>query len=299
MQLTGLHLLMTYQCLLECEHCFVWGSPSQSGTMSSATIEQILEQAAELGTVKWIYFEGGEPFLYYATLLKGVQEAARIGFQVGVVSNGYWATSFSDARLALGPFEGLIQDLSISSDRFHWDAPVSRQSECALAAAAELDIPAGVISITGLEELLACQSMGQLDIGESQVMFRGRAAVKLTSRAPQQPWAGFNFCPHEDLVEPGRLHLDPGGYLHICQGICIGNLFESSLSEICASYKPQAHPISGPLLAGGPAELVLAYSLHHQEAYADACHLCYEARLALRERFPELLGPDQVYGVGL
>jgi molybdenum cofactor biosynthesis enzyme MoaA len=34
MRLTGLHLLLTYQCTLECGHCFTWGSPWQSGTMT-------------------------------------------------------------------------------------------------------------------------------------------------------------------------------------------------------------------------------------------------------------------------
>jgi hypothetical protein len=35
----------------------------------------------------------------------------------------------------------------------------------------------------------------------------------------------------------------------------------------------------------------------HEDAYADACHFCYEARRALRTRFPEILTPDQMYGV--
>jgi hypothetical protein len=38
-------------------------------------------------------------------------------------------------------------------------------------------------------------------------------------------------------------------------------------------------------------------NLPHQAHYADACHACYSARLALREKFPEFLAPDQVYGV--
>ena len=49
--------------------------------------------------------------------------------------------------------------------------------------------------------------------------------------------------------------------------------------------------------SGGPAELVRRYDLPHDDAYVDACHLCYEARAALRERFPESLGPPQVYGL--
>lgn len=48
-----------------------------------------------------------------------------------------------------------------------------------------------------------------------------------------------------------------------------------------------------------PLELVRHYGLPHREAYAGACHLCYEARLTLRERFPAMLAPDQMVGVAL
>jgi hypothetical protein len=129
-------------------------------------------------------------------------------------------------------------------------------------------------------------------------MYRGRAAETLAPEARQQPWDQFTACPHEDLREPGRLHVDPFGHLHICQGISVGNLFQRPLKEICETYDPDSHPITGPLLAGGPAELVRRYGLPHQEGYADACHLCYESRRALRERFPEILVPDQMYGGG-
>jgi hypothetical protein len=42
--------------------------------------------------------------------------------------------------------------------------------------------------------------------------------------------------------------------------------------------------------------LVREFELPHEEAYADACHLCYRARVALRPRLPETLAPDQMYG---
>jgi hypothetical protein len=77
----------------------------------------------------------------------------------------------------------------------------------------------------------------------------------------------------------------------------VGNVLQTSLRAICETYDPDAHPIAGPLLAGGPVELVRRYEVPHEEAYAGACHLCYEARRALRARFPEVLAPDQMYGV--
>ncbi len=296
MNITGLHFLLTYQCTYECDHCFVWGSPKQNGVMTLEDIHHYLEQARVAGTVRWIYFEGGEPFLYYVTLLKGVQIAAEMGFQVGVVSNAYWATSLDDALECLRPFAGLLGDLTVSSDLYHSDEKLSFLVKNALAAAEQLGIPIDVISVAQPQSDSQCAS-GQLPAGESGVMYRGRAAEALAQYAEHHPWETFDTCPHEDLLDPGRVHLDPLGNIHICQGISLGNLRQKSLAEICSSYEPESHPLCGLLLAGGPAALVNRYELPHLGSYADACHLCYNARLALRGRFPSILGPEQMYAV--
>lgn len=295
MQLSGLHLLLTYQCTFECDHCFAWGSPWQEGTMALQDIRHVIQQAHQLGSVEWIYFEGGEPFLYYSTLVKGVEMAAKASFKVGLVSNAYWAISLEDATEWLRPLAAWVQDLSISSDLYHYSQKLSRQSRYASQAAEALGVPNGVISIAQ-PDCRAEEAHGQLSPGDSAVSYRGRAALKLAEGARKQPWNTFTECPHEDLLDPGRVHVDPMGYLHICQGISIGNLYQDSLKEICAGYDPQAHPITDPLLTGGPAELADRYQVPRAEAYADACHLCYTTRTALRSRFPEYLLPDQMYG---
>jgi MoaA/NifB/PqqE/SkfB family radical SAM enzyme len=294
MKLTGLHILLTYQCVYECDHCFVWGSPWQIGVLGLKQIEQILLQAKDAG-VSSIYFEGGEPFLYYAILNRAVHMAADMGFSVGIVSNAYWATSVADAEEWLRPFVGRLADLTVSSDFYHCEEAVGERPQNAIVAAKWLGIPTGMISVAQPYEE-SKQSHGQIE-NESAVMYRGRAVEKLASRAPSHPWEGFDACPHEDLRDPGRVHLDPLGNLHICQGLVIGNLFQKPLKQICEEYDPDSHPICGLLLAGGPAALVTEYNLPHATRYADACHLCYKARANLRIRFPEFLGPDQMYGV--
>lgn len=294
MKLSGLHILLTYQCTFECDHCFVWGSPRQRGVFSLEQIDVVLEQAREAG-VETIYFEGGEPFLYYAILVRGVHKASEMGFSVGIVSNAYWATSLRDAIEWLQPFAGRLSGLTVSSDLFHCEKPLGEDPQNAVAAAKWMGIPTGMISVAQPEEA-GKESHGQLE-DESGVMFRGRAAANLASRVQGHPWNSFTRCAHEDLVDPGRVHLDPLGNLHICQGIIIGNLFQQRLKDICESYRPEQHPICGPLLEGGPVALVEEYNLPHAGAYADACHLCYEARLALRPRFADVLAPDQMYGV--
>jgi MoaA/NifB/PqqE/SkfB family radical SAM enzyme len=297
MNLSGIHLLWTYQCTFECEHCFAWGSPWQTGTMTLEKLGDILGQAEELGTVEWVYFEGGEPFLYYKTLLSGAQLAADRGFRVGIVTNAYWAVDENDALECLKPFQYFLDDLAVSSDLYHSDEKTSKESEVALKAAEELGIPAGVITIARPEAAGARRVEGQIPAGETGVMYRGRAAEKLVSQTPKRRWEELTECPHEDLREPERVHVDPMGNVHICQGLVIGNLFDKPLIEICEGYDPKGHPVIGPLIEGGPAALVRRYGLPHEDEYADACHFCYDVRRALRARFPEVLTPDQMYGV--
>lgn len=295
MKLEGLHILLTYQCTFECDHCFVWGSPWQTGTLTFAQIEQILGQAKEAG-VESIYFEGGEPFLYYAILVQAVRKAANMGFSVGIVTNAYWANSVADAEEWLRPFAGRLADLTVSSDLFHCSESMGERPQNALVAAKWLKISTGIISIAQPNEE-AKETHGQIQ-DEGAVMYRGRAVEKLVARADSRPWESFDRCPHEDLREPGRIHLDPLGNLHMCQGIVIGNLFEKPLKQICDEYDAEAHPICGPLLEGGPAALAIEHNVQqHALHYADACHMCYELRQTLRSRFPATLCPDQMYGV--
>ncbi len=297
MPLRGLHLLLTYQCTMECDHCFVWGGPEARGTMSLAGMREILRQAKELGGIDWIYFEGGEPFLFYARLLTGARLAARRGFHVGIVTNGYFGTAVEEARWALRPFRGLLSDLSVSSDFYHGNAVEARYAENTRAAARDLGIPCSILSVAQPEDAAAAKRRGQLPPGRSAVMYRGRAAVRLASRAPHHSWTTLRRCPYEDLRDPSRIHVGPEGTVQLCQGISLGNLFETPLRDLIDGYDPDAHPIVGPLLRGGPAALSKTYGLSHRARYADGCELCYEARRSLRRQFPSILAPDQQYGI--
>jgi MoaA/NifB/PqqE/SkfB family radical SAM enzyme len=299
MKPTGLHILLTYTCNYECDHCFVWGSPWQTGTLTLAQIDDIYRQAKEVGSIEEIYFEGGEAFLYYPVLVEAIARAKQMGFATGVVSNGYWATGREDAWVWLKPLATAGLDrIEVSCDLFHGDEEEVSNAHPASDAARELFIDASTITVdppTGYRDP-AESPPGQTLTGGG-VMYRGRAADTLVKGLPRQPWDSFSDCPYEDLVSPSRVHLDPLGNLHLCQGIVMGNLFEQTLKEILEEYKADNHPIAGPLVKGGPAQLIQSYDLETDKGYVDACHLCYTARLALRTRYPAELRPDQMYGV--
>jgi organic radical activating enzyme len=298
--LTGIHFLLTYMCNLECDHCFVYSGPNVEGTFTLGQIRKVLDEATKIGTIKWIYFEGGEPFLFYPLMLEAIKIARTIEFNVGVVTNAYYATSEEDAELWLRPLRKLeISDLSISDDSFHYEKEKDNPAKRALASAKRLGIPVNSICIEKPSVEIGAdkkQDKGAPVIGGS-AMFRGRAVEKLVKGLPQKSWEEFTECPYEDLKEPKRVHLDSYGNVHLCQGLSMGNMWEDSLSTLVKNYNGDSHPICGPLFRGGPALLAKEYHVEHEDKYVDACHFCYLVRLALINRFPQYLAPRQVYGL--
>jgi len=298
--LTGMHLLLTYACNYECDHCFLYCGPHAKGTFTVGRLGGLLHDAARMGGIELVYFEGGEPFLFYPLMIEGIRMARELGFQTGVVTNAYWATSAEDAELWLRPLAELgVADVSLSDDAFHHGAVAESPAKVALAAARALGLRAGTICIEAprVERIAgAGQGRGALVVGDG-VMFRGRAVEKLTAGLPRRPWDEFTRCPHEDLREPSRVHIDPYGHVHLCQGLTMGSLEEAPLPSLVRGYDPLSHPICGPLLRGGPALLAREYDIDLEPGYVDACHLCYHLRLALIDRFPQYLGPRQVYGL--
>ncbi len=298
MPITGIHLLQTYKCNFECDHCFVYSRPDAKGVMTIADIHQILNQAEHVESVKWIYFEGGEPFLYYPTMLWGLRTAKNYGFKTGIVTNAYWATSIEDAKEWLTPISEIgISDLSLSDDAYHYEENEENLARYAYEAAKELGLPVSIITIEDSKKYMKEIEWKGRPVIEGKVMFKGRAIEKLAEGLPTKPWTEFNKCLDEDFVNQGRVHIDPFGYVHVCQGIVIGNMKQAPLSKMLEDFNPQKHPICAPILKGGPVELVRKYEVDHKEEYVDECHICYSARLKLRKNFPEILAPDQIYGI--
>lgn len=296
--LTGVHFLLTYTCTYECDHCFLYCSPRAEGTFTLEQLWNVFNQMKQIESIDWVYFEGGEPFLFYPLMVQGLITARNEGYKTGVVTNAYWATCESDAVLWLRPLAQLgLSDLSVSDDAFHneGDEPPAHKAR---AAADKIGIPSMSICIEKPNDNMATEGAGRGDpvIGGT-VMFRGRAVEKLVEGRPGQPADRFDSCPYEDLENPGRVHVDPFGHVHLCQGISLGNLWETPLKTLLDEYRPNDHPICGPLIAGGPVKLAREYDIPCPGEYLDACHLCSVVRKALMTRFSAILAPPLIYGV--
>jgi len=298
--LTGIHFILTYACNFECDHCFLYSSPKSQGTFTISQVTKVLDEAGKIGTVKWIFYEGGEPFLYFPLLNESIKRASAKGFKVGVVTNAYGANSEEDAELWLRPLaESGVSFLNISNDTFHYGEEPENPATIASSVAMRLDIETSPICIEPpkvLQPSSNVEGKGHPVVGGG-AMFRGRAVEKLSENLPLRPWNELRECPYEDLESPSRLHVDPYGNVQICQGISIGNMWMTPLSELVFNYRSDSHPICGPLIRGGPAELVRELGVMPETGYIDECHFCYLARRAIIDKFPDYLTPKQVYGL--
>ncbi|BBD09241.1 radical SAM protein [Desulfovibrio ferrophilus] len=301
--LNGVHILLSYTCLYQCDHCFLHCSPGSEGAFSLAQFTELLDQAAALKTVRKISIEGGEPFLFYPIMLRGIEYAHKLGFETEVISNGYWAQDSEDAKAWLKPLvEAGLSTLNVSDDELHHGEASPSPAKAALQAAQELGIAQQAFTIESpktIETTKYERGRGAPIVGGG-VRFRGRAVEKLTNGLPLTYWREFTECTDEDFGMPGRVHIDAYGHVQLCQGISIGNVWERPLAEVMSAYNPEDHPICGPLMQGGPTRLAQKYGLDHKkgfsEGYVDACHLCYQVRKALLDTFPIHLAPLQAYG---
>jgi hypothetical protein len=278
--LTGVHFLISYGCSAECDHCFVWGSPKRQAGMTVEQVDRFLDEVVMLQTVTGVCAEGGESFTRYDVVTHFLRSATARGLSASALTNASWATSRHRAEKGIKELMAAgLSSLGISTDEWHRKSVPVERVDLLLEVCATAGLPANRMETT-------------ID----GVMFRGRAAEKLAHLRPVRAASELTACPHENLAAPSRCHLDCYGRLHLCQGLCVG---PGGPAEAWASYDPGTHPIVRLLLNGGPSALARfaaerGFAL--EEGYVDACHLCYRAREYLRISFPELLGPDEMYG---
>lgn len=296
--ISGLHILLTYTCLYRCDHCFLFCSPERTGVFTLEQLTGLIHEAKKIKDIRAISFEGGEPFLYYELLREGIRQVTEAGLETAIETNCYWSTGVEDAKLWLKPLQEVgLNTIEPGDDVFHYGDDDNNPARMAAQAARELGMKVNTIcvekpSITHQD----CHTKGE-PVYAGGPKLRGRAVETLVESLPTRPWKELTECRMEELKNPGRVHIDPLGNVHVCQGLTMGNYLDTSLTEVLSSYNPDSHPVCGPLLNGGPAALAKKYKLLHADRYVDECHFCSDMCKSLVERFPQYLTPPEIYGL--
>ena len=296
--ITGLHVLLTYTCPYACDHCFLSCGPERTGVFTLERLSRLIRQAKKIRNIRSISFEGGEPFLYYGLLHEGIRQVIQAGFDTAIETNCYWATGIEDAKLWLKPLQEVgLKVIEPGDDLFHCRDSDETPGQMAAQAAQELGMTVNTICVEKPSVTCRDDHIKGKPVYAGGPKLRGRAVEKLVKDLPTRPWSELTECKMEELRDPGRVHIDPFGNVHVCQGLSIGNYLETALTEVLTSYDSDAHPVCGPLLMGGPAALATRYNLPHADRYVDECHFCSDLCKSLADRFPRYLTPREIFGL--
>ena len=314
-------LLLTYRCTLACAHCLFACSPRHPRRVHS--VEQGVRYLRMLrATDRAVHIAGGEAMMEYPRLVAICREAARWGAAPHFVeSNTTWCTSDALVRTRLAELrEAGVRGLLISADPYHLaHFPVDRYLR-GYQVAAEMLGPENVAgAVLDREQLRELGAIGRDPARLAEYVrahppnMVGRAGEVLARHLPVRAigelagdamWhgtGGVMSCAQEfDPQTMWEIHLDPYGNVQTCCGVIVGNADRTPLGELMARGFAQGNPIVAALCEQGPVGLLrMAEGLgYRREQYVQKCHLCWRVRKFLRPHFPEVLGPEEVYGEG-
>ncbi|MFX1549717.1 MAG: radical SAM protein [Promethearchaeota archaeon] len=310
-----LSFLVSYKCTNECKHCALQASPKQDDlSMKLEDVKKYLEDITSNYIIQEVGFFGGEPLLNFNLLVKLIEEVKKYNIiKIGLPTNGYWGKNEKIAnQYALKLKEAGLYRIGFSVDAFHQEFISLDVVRRAIKAAHQAGIEwialiaqnlrseneknifnsrTRVITETLSKEFEFCEVIN------SELLVMGRAASQLID------YYSITAIPSDRclIFRVPMFMIDPNGWVfhQSCQGICIGNAKEKSLSKIIGEFNYRKHPIISKLVAkGGPQnllEIAIEKGFKPQDGYVDKCHLCFSVRNFLRPFYPNILEPPNLY----
>ena len=180
----ALVLIPSDHCNITCRHCAPACGPAPKRAWNVELIRRCLNEAANLPNVgKRVHFAGGEPFLYYPQMLELVRHARSLGFDISIVTNGFWGKNEARATMMVGELvDAGLTRVELSTDVFHQEhipVPTIRRSIQVLKSASVKIILRVITSRKHTVEetlrQLTVEDLDGLEIAGSPVVPVGRA----------------------------------------------------------------------------------------------------------------------------
>ncbi len=319
MQVKGVDFLLTFKCPSKCKHCSYKAGPERTGSMRLVDAERYLSELIETQPLKSIGVHGGEPFLYFQTLVQIMESAKEMGLdRTWVITNGFWAkTKTISEKKLLELKEAGLKSITFSVDGFHQEYIPFETVKQGIEAAISVGFQKVWVDsyFLGSEDsdnfynnstkkaLRNLENLSNVEINRRPVDFEGRAAQFLTKHVKAKQQIPSERCPLPfwiggTLKNPEVIEIDQEGNVTLCPGVCIGNTKVQSLTEILQNYDYHAHPILSIIADEGPIGLLreaISKGFQKYQMFVDECHLCYETRRFLTRRYPKYLAPASCY----
>lgn len=136
-------LFVTFRCNASCKNCCNGCSPDRGAHMTYEQMKTYIGRSMEAygQTITQIDLTGGECMLYPAEVEKIIEYGSALGLDVCILSNCFWATSYSKAYQTLGRLKQLgLKSMCFSTGEDHQKWVPLRYVRNASVAAARLGL---------------------------------------------------------------------------------------------------------------------------------------------------------------
>ena len=290
-----LSLITTHQCTAACDNCCFTCTPKVTRAIPAPRLRSLIDEAADISSIKIVVFTGGECFLLGRELDALITRAAKHGLIVRCVTNGYWGASPKAARERVKRLvaAGLIE-INFSTGPMHARyVPLERIIHAAVASAeAGLTTAINVETFDGCDfdiaPILKNETLAHW-IRKKRVLMRRNAWInnaeghgKMVMK-PLPEHSRFRpelkspcmtvmnviaITPTQDVVACCGLHLESIPELHL------GNIAERSLQSVL--YEAPDDMLKIWMHLDGP-EVILEFVKDHEPSYqlpTESVHPC-------------------------
>jgi hypothetical protein len=306
-----LGIILSYYCNSGCKHCLYNCGPRwERESMSSADLAAALDAVTTWPDPPQVHFTGGEPFLFFSLLERGVEMAAARGIACYAETSASWCLDEAQAVERFGTLrEGGLQAVLISCSAFHAERiPPARTLRAVRAALAVFGpnrvivyLPEHLQMIQGLEqdrptplewyvERYGLEGARRILWQGYGIISGGRAGFRLGHLVPRYDPERFegSTCAG-DLLYAQHSHFDLyGNYISgFCGGLAVGSWRE--LHGVRKAFLSGRYPqVVGMLIDQGPYGLYRWAAVEHgfkadPSGYSGKCHLCVDVRRHLHE----------------
>ena len=316
-----LKINLLYQCTAQCPHCrFFCTNDSVARQPDSDTPLAVAARLKQSCGLDMAVVLGGEPTLFPRQTTRLLRDLRALGLATRLETNAWWAKTYASAIELLSPLRDIGTQVMLSLDAFHLpfvsveavanavracvDLGIDYNLECPYLDSEHKDNAYDRQTLELLRQLRDTYQI-QAPAYEGGIVFVGRAAETFGAAfargrgVPTEACTAVPWWSDSDIASTELLIYEPGGYITKGCGIAIGNVFEQDVADLVRNYRAETHPIFSVLLREGPlglARMAQQYGYALKTQYADKCHLCQEARQALRPVYPQALQPRQHYG---
>ena len=274
--LTGITWITTYNCNLNCSHCF-FDTQGKYCYMNPELVDLVLKEFKYGKHMFWQHLSGGEIFLDQEKLLDIISRI-RIYFKkdLGISTNAFWAEDLDKTKTVVSQLaKAGVTGVALSADYYHQQQMSVKGPQNLARAIFEEDIQTHSY-IMGARLAHGVTSAGEINYQTKQITLEtdqglglpvacaversiGKGcAINMPKKKgiPQGKCTELNTClGQRSPFNPAMVWIDPYGNVMICYGIIIGNVYEKSFNKIIGEYQANAFPILKELAEEGPQSL--------------------------------------------